>query len=278
MPLLPAPRPDEAAGDLARRRARRAGLLFLILLPATIWLFAGLVHVWPPIAALEGAAFMIAAAFLGLLLAGLPVVTVVTFLVAVWYGVQSVYRPHTRETPLIDKLLVGLGVVVWFAPALGLIGMIGRAILNGSIAFKRPDRVYFMATDPIAFWQSMGFLLIVAGAGLPCLAFLARQAEASPLKLKEYGGFLQPFPFNRSSPAAQPALAQAQGGGVRRLAQGQSGLMARRRIQLHLEAHQFIAAKCVDIHFLAWRAAHQHGVKLTTAHPQTIQRNQDITR
>lgn len=164
MPLLPAPRPDETDGDLARRRARRAGLLFLILLPATIWLFAGLAHVWPPIAALEGAAFMITAALLGLLLAGLPVLTVIVFLVAVWYGVQSVYRPHTRETPLIDKLLVGLGVVVWFAPALGLIGMIGRAILNGSIAFKRPDRVYLMATDPIAFWQSMGFLLIVAAA------------------------------------------------------------------------------------------------------------------
>ncbi|HRP97590.1 MAG TPA: hypothetical protein PL143_15215 [Rhodocyclaceae bacterium] len=164
MPLLPRRRAGEIDGDFARRRARFLLLAGLTLLPLSLWLFARLDRIWSLVVPLDGAAFMTAATLLGGLLAILPLATVLALLMAVWHGVESVYRPRTRSTPLLDRCLVAAGVLVWFSPAIALAGAALRAVLTGSIRFSRPPREYLLATDPIAFWQSVGFLLIVAAA------------------------------------------------------------------------------------------------------------------
>lgn len=152
------------AGDAARQRARRAAWLALFALPVSIWLFARLGDIWARIAPLEGAAFMLGATALGGALAVAPVITVVAFLVSVWYGAESVFLPRQRPTPLVDRGLTALGILVWFSPALALVGSVLKAIVTGTVSFARPARVYNLATDPLAFWEGVGFLLIAAGA------------------------------------------------------------------------------------------------------------------
>lgn len=164
MPLLPQRRHAETDGDFARRRARFTLQLFVMLLPISIWLFARIDRIWFAIMPLEGGLFLLAASLLGAVLAITPVATLVALLLTVWYGVESVYLVRTRPTPLVDRTVVVGGLLVWFSPSLALVASALRAILVGSISFSRPQREYLLATDPIAFWQSIGFLLIVAAA------------------------------------------------------------------------------------------------------------------
>lgn len=163
-PMLLPPRRHaaECDGDFTRRRARYALLLFLCVLPLTLWLFARAAQLWFKIVPLEGATFMVAATAFGLAFAIFPVFTVIALLAATWYGVESVYLPRTHATPTADRIIIALGMLIWFAPTLALCAAVLRAILAGSIRFSRPAREYVLATDPIAFWQSMGFMLIVA--------------------------------------------------------------------------------------------------------------------
>ncbi len=164
MPLLPQRRDTEPDGDFARRRARFVLQLFALLLPISVWLFARLDRIWFSIMPLEAMPFLLAASLLGAVLAITPVATVVALLLAVWYGVESIHLARSRPTPVTDRLIVAGGLIVWFSPTIALAAAALRAILAGSISFSRPQREYLLATDPIAFWQSIGFLLIVAAA------------------------------------------------------------------------------------------------------------------
>lgn len=161
---FPARRPDEPEGDFRRRQASRSLILFLIVLPVTIAAFLKVGPIWRHIEPLEGIALTLATTLLGAVLAGFPLIALWTGLLAVWHGVESIERTRSRATPLLDRLIVAFGLLVWFAPALALLGLVTRAIVTGAIAFRRPAREYLMATDPIAFWQGIGFLLIVAAA------------------------------------------------------------------------------------------------------------------
>lgn len=58
---------------------------------------------------------------------------------------------------------------MWFAPAATAAAMAIQAVLRGRIHFVRPPRDYLLATDPIAFWQGVGFWLIMGAL----FAFLA---------------------------------------------------------------------------------------------------------
>ena len=154
-PLLP--------GDLARRRATRALLVFILALPASWWLFSQLEPIWNRILPLEGTPFMAAATLLGAALAIAPLAAGIGFFLAIWFGVDSVYLPRRRARSLLDTLIVATSLVVWFSPALLGVVAAGRALYEGRIHFVRPPRDYFLATDPIAFWQGVGFWLIMAG-------------------------------------------------------------------------------------------------------------------
>lgn len=166
----PSPAPHRGlAGDAVRRRARYSLLIFLVALPVSVLLFAELAAIWSVVMPLEGAAFMLAATLLGAALAVAPVVAVAGFLLAVWHGVESVYLPRSRRTPLLDRAIVAGGLLVWFAPALGMVAAALRAVIEGRVHFVRPPRDYLLATDPLAFWQGVGFWLIMAAV----FAFLA---------------------------------------------------------------------------------------------------------
>ncbi len=169
MPFLPRLRAGELPGDFARRLAAYALIALLLGLAGSSWLFIRLPEIWARVMPLEGATFMIGATLLGAVMAVLPVVAAVGFVLALWYGVESVYRPRSRATPLADRLIVGLGLLVWFAPALAAGGAAVSAVATGRVHFVRPPRDYFLATDPTAFWQGVGFWLIMGGL----FAFLA---------------------------------------------------------------------------------------------------------
>lgn len=156
-------------GDLSRRRALFSLLVSLVALPASLLLFTQLDTLWPEIVRMEGLLFMAAATLLGAAMAIGPLAAGIGFLLAVWHGVKSVYSERRRATPLLDRVIVAGGVLVWFAPALVAVAQAVVALSTGSIHFVRPPRDYFLATDPIAYWQGVGFWLIIAGL----LGFLA---------------------------------------------------------------------------------------------------------
>lgn len=149
-------------GDRSRRRALFSLLVCLVALPASMLLFTRLDLLWPQIVGMEGMAFIAAATLLGAAMAVGPLAVGIGFLLAVWHGVNSVYGARSHATPLLDRLIVGTGLLVWFAPALFSVAQAVRALATGRIHFARPPRDYFLATDPIAFWQGVGFWLIIA--------------------------------------------------------------------------------------------------------------------
>jgi hypothetical protein len=158
------PLPENALpGDRARRRGTLCLLFALAATPLTVLLFLNLEPVWANIASLESAMFMLVATLFGAALAITPVITAVGWLLAIWYGVESVFMPRGRRTPTVDILIVGTGLAAWFSPALGFLIKVVQAIFVGGIHFAHPSRDYLLAEDPIAFWQSIGFLLIAAG-------------------------------------------------------------------------------------------------------------------
>lgn len=172
VPQTAAPSPATAPfppGDRARRRALFCLLVGLVALPASWLLFSQLERLWPEIVRMEGIAFMAAATLLGGAMAVGPLAAAIGLLLAIWFGVDSVYKPRSRPSPLLDRMIVGAGLLVWFAPALAAFAIIGQALASGRIHFVRPPRDYFLATDPIAFWQGVGFWLIMGGL----FAFLA---------------------------------------------------------------------------------------------------------
>lgn len=170
MLLLPTPHPDELPGDFLRRRARFGLVLLALATLVSVLAFGGLAQLWPVIASLEGVPFLFAATLLGAVLAGGPLLALTGLVLAVWCGVESVYRPRRRPAPRADRLIVALGLLVWCAPSLGLLAAAGRAVAIGRIHFSQPPRDYLLSTDPIAFWQGVGFWLIAA-AGLGYLAW-----------------------------------------------------------------------------------------------------------
>lgn len=166
------PTPHAAAflpGDLARRRALFSLLISLVALPASWLLFSQLERLWPEIVRMEGLTFMAAATLLGGAMAIGPLTAAIAFVLAIWFGVDSVYKPRRAASPLLDRAIVATGLVVWFTPALAALVVVAQALASGRIHFVRPPRDYFLATDPIAFWQGVGFWLIMGGL----FAFLA---------------------------------------------------------------------------------------------------------
>lgn len=168
-PASPAPSTAPLPGDLARRRALMSLLVSLVALPASWLLFSQLERLWPEIVHMEGLPFMAAATLLGGAMAIGPLTAALGFVLAIWFGVDSVYKPRRTASPLLDRAIVATGLVVWFTPALAALVVVGQALASGRIHFVRPPRDYFLATDPIAFWQGLGFWLIMGGL----FAFLA---------------------------------------------------------------------------------------------------------
>ncbi|MDR1425243.1 MAG: hypothetical protein LBI92_11675 [Azoarcus sp.] len=158
------PLPDTApAGERARHRAGRCLLLALAATLPAVLLLMNANTLLAKVATLQGAAFSLTSFLAGAVLVVPPVIALAGWVLAFWHGVGSVYLPRSRPTPILDRVLVGIGLVVWFLPALAFVGTAVASIWSGRVHFVRPARDYMLATDPIAFWQGVGFLL-VAGA------------------------------------------------------------------------------------------------------------------
>ena len=168
-PVSPAPSAALLPGDLSRRRALFSLLASLVALPASWLLFSQLERLWPEIVRMEGITFMAAATLLGGAMAIGPLTAAIAFVLAIWFGVDSVYKPRRAASPLLDRAIVATGLVVWFMPALAALVVVGQALASGRIHFVRPPRDYVLAPDPIAFGQGVGFWLIMGGL----FAFLA---------------------------------------------------------------------------------------------------------
>ncbi|MDR1229390.1 MAG: hypothetical protein LBK55_10330 [Azoarcus sp.] len=159
-PYLPA---IACTGDRTRRRGAFCLCLALVATPVAVLLFLNLKPLWLHVEPLEGSAFFLVATLFGLTLALAPVVAVFSWLLALWFGVESVYSPRQRTTPLVDRIIVGAGIVAWFLPALGFLASAVHALFSGRVHFVQPARDYLRAVDPIAYWQGVGFLFITAG-------------------------------------------------------------------------------------------------------------------
>lgn len=158
----PSPVREAHLGDVLRRKAIVAALICILALPLSALLFSRLADIWMKIMTLDGASFTLASIALGGALAILPLAAVVGLILGTWWSSESIFAPRSRPSPLLDRLLAGWGVLVTFAPALAFLTLAIHAVATGRIHFVRPPRDYFRATDPIAFWQGVGFWLIFA--------------------------------------------------------------------------------------------------------------------
>ncbi len=156
-------------GNIARRKARLALLLLLVCLTLSTALFLKTQSIVDHLLRLPDGLYSLGAAFLGLLMALLPVGGVAALLAAVFYSVNGIYLPHNPQTPIRDKLVLSVCIFIWFIPALSMLGVIINALWRGRVHFSQPSRDYFWATDPIPFLQALGFL----GMGMVFFAFLA---------------------------------------------------------------------------------------------------------
>jgi hypothetical protein len=118
---------------------------------------------WRYIEPLEGGVFVICATVLGIVLALLPVAAVFGWLLALWFSVESVYSPRQHATPIIDRFIVGAGIIAWFLPALGFFVSAVYALFSGRVHFPQPARDYLRSVEPIAYWQGVGFMFIIGG-------------------------------------------------------------------------------------------------------------------
>jgi hypothetical protein len=163
MPSYPSPAGAVFPGDRARRRSVFCLGLALLATPAAVWLFLNLKPLLRHIVPLEGGAFVISATALGIVLALLPVAAVFGWLLALWFSVESVYSPRQRATPIIDRFIVGTGILAWFLPALAFLASAVYALFSGRVHFVQPARDYLRSADPIAYWQGVGFMFIIGG-------------------------------------------------------------------------------------------------------------------
>ncbi|MDR3213749.1 MAG: hypothetical protein LBT71_07540 [Azoarcus sp.] len=150
------------AGERARQRSAFCLLIALVATPLAACLFFNLEPLWRHINPLEGVAFALAAAALGAALAVAPVAAAAGWLLALWFGVESVWLPRPRATPATDRIITGIGLAAWFLPALAFLAAAIEALIAGRVHFVQPQRDYLLAVDPIAYWQGIGFLFITA--------------------------------------------------------------------------------------------------------------------
>jgi hypothetical protein len=154
---------DALPGDRARRNAVRSLLLAFVATPLTILLFRNAGTLYQHIYPLEGMAYALVAAVFGAVLAAAPVISMLGWLLALWFGVESVYRPRQRVTPITDRVIVAIGLVAWSLPSLGFLVTAGWAIFTGRVHFPQPARDFVWAEDPNAYLQGVGFLILAGG-------------------------------------------------------------------------------------------------------------------
>lgn len=164
MPVFPQARDQELPGDTLSRKSVRAFLYGVFFIPATIAGYIWLPQIWNPIMHMEGASFFLSSTLLGGVMAAFPVLGVAMMLLSLWWAVEARFSP--RQTPKgHDKLVIGLGLLVSYGPAIGFAITVIHALMVGKVHFSNPPRDYLRATDPQAYWEGLGFM-VMAGSVL----------------------------------------------------------------------------------------------------------------
>lgn len=163
-PSLPSPKKEQL-----ELKSKRWAMLALAALIPTVPCFAFIAPIWQFVVSLGTVAFMFAALGLGLLLAAGPVAVVVCCLTALFLRVESCFTEAKVSRSKLDWLIISIGMLVSFAPAMGILVVPIRAILTGYIAFRGPGQQYAIGEDPYGFWQAVSFWLM----GAASLAFLS---------------------------------------------------------------------------------------------------------
>jgi len=141
--------PENAApGDRARRRAALCLLLALVVTPPTIAVFLKLYSFWVNLASLGETAFTLLGILSAALLSFAPIISAAGWLLALWYGVESVFMPRERHTPTTDIIIIGIGLVAWSLPTLGV-------LISAALTPRLPGEF------PV-YLQSVGYKLIAA--------------------------------------------------------------------------------------------------------------------
>lgn len=152
-----------------RRKARRSllltGLALLLCLPP----YLGFVPLWTRIAQLNGGAFVLASTGFGLLLIVGPLGVLCGLLATAFLRVEACTQPGETPRGAGDKLAVGGAVLASFAPALAVLGLTLKALVDGTVRYKFPSGMVARGVDPLGYWQGVAFWLM----GAAVLALLA---------------------------------------------------------------------------------------------------------
>ena len=159
-------------GDRQRLFTLCTACIFVATMLLLFILFINVDRMWSYIEPLDGIRFFLLATLMGGALAMMPVVAVISFLLSVWYGVESVFQRRSKAIPVLDQVLIACGLLVWYAPALLMFALAGYSLWSGEVRVSRAkELLYRLDADPMAYWQGIGFLLLSGCV----LAFLANQ-------------------------------------------------------------------------------------------------------
>jgi len=154
------PLPENALpGDHARRRSLICLLSALVATPLAVWFFFNpYSYLWANVklGITSGAAFWPIASLFAIIMIAAVIIAIAGWLLALWYGVESVFLPRERHTPTTDMIITGIGMVAWSLPTLGFLV---AAILTPK---DSPQ-------DTPVYWQGISFKVTAAGV----LAWLA---------------------------------------------------------------------------------------------------------
>lgn len=152
-----------SAAALRRKSVRWmmfAALAVLLSIPPYFW-FGPL---WAKVSALGGAAFVLAAAGFGLLLVIGPIGFLCCLLAAIFMRAEACTQAGEHPRGMADVLALASGLLISFAPALGVLYMPIKALTTGEVRYKFPAAMVRHDVDPLGYWQGVGFWFMGAAA------------------------------------------------------------------------------------------------------------------
>ena len=165
------PLPENALpGDKARRRSLICLLSALVATPLAVWFFFNpYSYLWANVklGITSGAAFWPIASLFAIIMIAAVIIAIAGWLLALWFGVESVFMARGRSTPITDMIITGIGLVAWSLPTLGFLI---AAILTPRGSLQ----------NTVAYGQEVGFKLLAAGV----LAWLAWRYWQGKLRRK----------------------------------------------------------------------------------------------
>jgi len=156
-------------GDVLLRKSRNWGFVALAALTLTLPCLLFIRPLWQQFATLGTGSFMLAAGAWAMILAAGPILIIVGALCSLFLRVEAYFAPRSHKRTFLDTVVVGLAILISFAPALTALYPPCKALQTGVIGFQGPGQEYPLLTDPYGYWQAIAFWFM----GATSLGFLA---------------------------------------------------------------------------------------------------------